>query len=386
MEPRLSEPQSFLISHLVAFCRLLHESGLPVSPAQTLDLIAALSLIPLNKRDDVRAVAQALLVRRREELPVFATAFDFFWRGLGVEEAPAGLVELTNARQRRLRLAGRGNSEITPPAPPNEALEARSIYSESEALRHKDFAELSLQEIQQAQAVLRKLRWRPGLRRTRRWQSARRGNVDLRRSMRQRMAFAGELRPLARKQPATHIRPLVVLCDVSGSMERYSRMLLHFVHTLGIGLGNVETFVFGTRLTRITRQLRHRDVDEALAAVSDQVRDWGSGTRIGTAIKDFNYHWGRRVLGRGPIVLLISDGWDRGDPAMLSHEIARLQRSCQRLIWLNPLLGSPGYEPITIGMQAALPYIDDFLPIHNLVSLEQLAQSLATLEKRPRRR
>ncbi|MBO9313937.1 MAG: VWA domain-containing protein, partial [Chloroflexus sp.] len=177
------------------------------------------------------------------------------------------------------------------------------------------------------------------------------------------------------------------ICDISGSMERYSRILLQFAHAISAGLGNVETFVFGTRLTRITRQLRHKDIDDAIDAVSKHVVDWSGGTRIGEAIKEFNFRWGRRVLGRSPVVLLISDGWDRGDPELLAREMDRLQRSCHRLIWLNPLLGTPGYEPLTVGMQAALPFVDDFLPVHNLVSLEQLGAKLASLgPQRPLRR
>jgi uncharacterized protein with von Willebrand factor type A (vWA) domain len=185
----------------------------------------------------------------------------------------------------------------------------------------------------------------------------------------------------------TEPRPLVLICDISGSMERYSRILLQFAHAISAGLGNVETFVFGTRLTRITRQLRHKDIDDAIDAVSKHVVDWSGGTRIGEAIKEFNFRWGRRVLGRSPVVLLISDGWDRGDPELLAREMDRLQRSCHRLIWLNPLLGTPGYEPLTVGMQAALPFVDDFLPVHNLVSLEQLGAKLASLgPQRPLRR
>lgn len=185
----------------------------------------------------------------------------------------------------------------------------------------------------------------------------------------------------------TEPRPLVLICDISGSMERYSRILLQFAHAISAGLGDVETFVFGTRLTRITRQLRHKDIDDAIDAVSKHVVDWSGGTRIGEAIKEFNFRWGRRVLGRSPVVLLISDGWDRGDPELLAREMDRLQRSCHRLIWLNPLLGTPGYEPLTVGMQAALPFVDDFLPVHNLVSLEQLGAKLASLSaQRPPRR
>jgi uncharacterized protein with von Willebrand factor type A (vWA) domain len=181
---------------------------------------------------------------------------------------------------------------------------------------------------------------------------------------------------------------LVIIADVSGSMERYTRLLLHFVYSLSEGLEQkVEAFVFSTRLTRITRQLHDRDVEEALRQVAHQVPDWSGGTRIGEALKTFNYKWVRRVLGQGAVVLLISDGWDRGDIDLLGKEMARLQRSCYRLIWLNPLLGSTEYEPLTRGMQAAMPYIDDFLPVHNLASLEDLAEHLKQVDDhRPVRR
>jgi uncharacterized protein with von Willebrand factor type A (vWA) domain len=231
--------------------------------------------------------------------------------------------------------------------------------------------------------LIQRMRWQIEERLQRRQRPARRGrSLDLRRTMHQSRRMGGLPIRLVMRQRRTAPRPLVVICDISGSMERYARILLQFVHTLSGGLGSVESFVFGTRLTRITRQLRHRDLDDALDAVSRQVVDWSGGTRIGEAIKQFNYVWGRRVLGRGPVVLLISDGWDRGDPDLLQHEIDRLQHSCHRLVWLNPLLGSPGYEPLTLGMQAALPYIDDFLPVHNLISLEQLGLHLNRLALR----
>uniref|UniRef100_UPI002ACD3356 vWA domain-containing protein n=1 Tax=Chloroflexus sp. TaxID=1904827 RepID=UPI002ACD3356 len=211
--------------------------------------------------------------------------------------------------------------------------------------------------------------------------------LDMRRTLRQSWRFGGEPVELAWRDIRTEPRPLVLICDISGSMERYSRILLQFAHAISAGLGDVETFVFGTRLTRITRQLRHKDIDDAIDAVSKHVVDWSGGTRIGEAIKEFNFRWGRRVLGRSPVVMVISDGWDRGEPELLSREMDRLQRSCHRLIWLNPLLGTPGYEPLTVGMQAALPFVDDFLPVHNLVSLEQLGAKLASLSaQRPLRR
>jgi uncharacterized protein with von Willebrand factor type A (vWA) domain len=225
--------------------------------------------------------------------------------------------------------------------------------------------------------------WQLGERKTRRGEPGRSRLLDLRRTIRRSLKTGGEVLDWARRAPKRKPRPLVILADISGSMERYTRLLLHFIYSVTAGLDQpVEAFVFSTRLTRITRELRGRDVDRALREVSRAVSDWSGGTRIGAALKAFNFEWGRRVLGRGAIVLLISDGWDRGDVDLLKREMARLQRSCHRLIWLNPLLGSPAYEPLTRGMQAALPYIDDFLPVHNLASLEDLAERLTELRER----
>jgi uncharacterized protein len=206
---------------------------------------------------------------------------------------------------------------------------------------------------------------------------------DLRRALRRTLRAGGELVALPRRVRATRPRPLVVLCDVSGSMERYTRMLLHFVHAIARDRQRVEAFLFATRLTRITRHVRTDQVDAAVSAVAHAVEDWAGGTRIGDALRELNVRWARRVLTRGPVVLVISDGWDRGDPERLSAEMARLQRSCDRLIWLNPLLGEADYQPLTRGIRAALPYIDDFLPAHNLASLERLAAHLSAIERHP---
>jgi hypothetical protein len=205
--------------------------------------------------------------------------------------------------------------------------------------------------------------------------------------MRRSLQSGGVPLTLARRQTKTKPRQLVVICDVSGSMDRYSRILLQFIYAVENGMAKVEAFVFGTRLTRVTRLLKHQDIDEAMRRVAREVQDWSGGTRIGQSLQSFNQEWARRVLRNGAVVLIISDGWDRGDPQLLAQEMARLQRSCYRLIWLNPLLGSPRYEPLTRGMQAALPYIDDFMPIHNFASLEALAKHLSQIDdKRPVRR
>ena len=226
-----------------------------------------------------------------------------------------------------------------------------------------------------------KLTWQLEPRRTRRTVAAAHGKLlDLRRTLRHNLRYGGEPLELPRRQRKVKRRPLVVICDISGSMERYSRVLLQFIYAVSSRLDRVESFVFSTRLTRITRQLRTRDVDHALDEATAAITDWAGGTRIGEAIKHFNYQWARRVLNQGAVVLIISDGWDRGDVTLLGREMDRLHRSCHRLIWLNPLLSDVDYEPLVRGMQAALPHIDDFLPVHNLASLEQLADKLSKLQ------
>jgi uncharacterized protein with von Willebrand factor type A (vWA) domain len=235
-----------------------------------------------------------------------------------------------------------------------------------------------------ARHMMANLTWDLGKRRTRRRAPGKSGPLDLRRTMRQSLKYGGEFLELAHRSPKDKPRSLVLICDVSGSMERYTRMLLQFIHTLAGGVGangfdKLEAFLFATQLTRITRHLKYRSIDQAIDEVSKSVPDWAGGTRIGDAVKTFNYQWLRRVLRGQAVVLIISDGWDRGDPELLAKETSRLQRSCHRLVWLNPLLGSPSYQPLTQGMKAALPFVDDFLPVHNLDSLESLAQHLSSL-------
>jgi uncharacterized protein with von Willebrand factor type A (vWA) domain len=264
-----------------------------------------------------------------------------------------------------------------------EVVELTQSYSEREVLRHKDFAEMTPQELAAIKRMMAEVVWELGKRRTRRYIPGRAGLLDIRRSMRQNLRYGSEILQWSFRTAKIKLRPLIVLADISGSMQHYTRPLLHFLYGLKHGLQQrVEVFVFGTQLTYITRQLRHKDVDEALREVTAVVQDWSGGTRIGDAVKSFNYQWARRVLYGGPVVLLISDGWDRGDPHLLRQEMARLHRLCHRLIWLNPLLGSEQYQPLTRGMQAALVHIDDFLPVHNLASLEELAQHLRHFDEK----
>ena len=252
-----------------------------------------------------------------------------------------------------------------------------TAYSAIEQLRKKDFENYTWEEVQEAKRMMADMHWNLGMRITRRKSPARNGTYpDMRRMIRRNLKYGAEMIEFTWRKTKRKPRPLVIICDISGSMSLYSRLLLHFIHTISNGLHNVEAFVFGTRLTRITRQLMKRDVDDAVRDVSKSVQDWSGGTRIGDALHTFNYHWARRVLGRGSVVLIISDGWDRGEPETLKNAMDRLQHSCHRLIWLNPLLGSPDYRPLTIGMKTALPFIDDFLPSHNLDSLISLGNLL----------
>ena len=256
--------------------------------------------------------------------------------------------------------------------------------SAQEVLRGKDFAKLTPEELAEVRRMIQTTAWELAqYRARRRAPTPRRLALDMRRTLRQNLRYGCEPLTLAWRGPKLKRRPLVVICDVSGSMEHYSRLLLKFVYVLGNCLDKVEAFVFSTRLTRITRELQCGDVDASLDQVAATIQDWGSGTRLGEALKTFNFEWGRRLLSRGAVVLLVSDGLDRGDIDLLEREMQRLQLCCHRLIWLNPLLGSTDYRPLARGMRAALPYVDDFLPVHNLASLEHLARVLERLGRTP---
>lgn len=373
-----------LVHNIVVFTRLLRHLGLNVSGTQTHDFLHATQVIDPSQRAEFKDAARCLLVTRREDLALFEQAFDWFWKRRDYS---------SDARRAAAALAP---ALLKPPPParflPTETapVEKESMsskgqvvtirtFSNQEILRHKDFGAFSRVEVQEAKKLMRNLPWRTGERATRRL--ARGGDefFDARATMRRNLRYGGELMEPAWKQARFKPRPLVVLCDISGSMENYARMLLHFVHALRERETQAECFVFGTRLTRITRQLRTRSVERALRGVADTVVDWSGGTRIGDALKTFNYVWARRVLRPGAVVLIISDGWDRGDPQLLAREMARLKRNVYRIIWLNPLIASAEYEPLTLGLQAALPYVDDFLPAHNFSSLEDLARLLSKL-------
>jgi uncharacterized protein with von Willebrand factor type A (vWA) domain len=395
----------------LAFARLLRRAGVKTTTGQAMDFVRAIEHIDISRREEFREAARACLVTHKDDLPVFDRLFDLYWRakpeytdGLLQQSDPDDLIELApeegeeaeetegssieGARGRRLDAI-----EAIEEAEEGEGSETESLadafsYSPAEILREKDFADFTEDELAQIRRFMQQLTWQIGRRRSRRKVASPKGRfIDPRRTMRRSLQSGGVPLTLARRQTKTKPRQLVVICDVSGSMDRYSRILLQFIYAVENGMAKVEAFVFGTRLTRVTRLLKHQDIDEAMRRVAREVQDWSGGTRIGQSLQSFNQEWARRVLRNGAVVLIISDGWDRGDPQLLAQEMARLQRSCYRLIWLNPLLGSPRYEPLTRGMQAALPYIDDFMPIHNFASLEALAKHLSQIDdKRPVRR
>ena len=389
----MSSANGHFLHNLLLFGRVLRGVGLDVNPGRMVDLVQALDHINLGARADFYFAARSLLVHRLEDLALFDEAFNQFWRAPTTGWLAGMPTANIRRRSNKLQVVAPPLEPRDEPDPENKGdedappvLEATRTYSAQEALRRKDFSELSAEEYAAIQALMGGLQWRLGERQTRRQRPGGDARLDLRRTLRQNMKYGGQVLEWSFRQPKFKPRPLVLLADISGSMERYTKLLLHFIYSLSFGLSQpVEAFVFGTRLTRITRPLQHKDVEQALREVSLSVRDWSGGTRIGEALKDFNFEWGRRVLGRGAVALIISDGWDRGEPDLLRREMARLQRTCYRLIWLNPLLGSPTYEPLTRGIQAALPYIDDFLPVHNLASLEELGARLAGLEQRRRR-
>lgn len=376
-----------LLPNALAFGRVLRGLGLDAGPDRMIDLFRALDHVPIGSRRDFHDAARALLVRNRDEIPRFDQAFEAFWRK--PSEGSTALDLRAMGEKRRFRrpafepeapvgsLPEEGGGDL-PEAPPR--LRLTRTWSAAEVLRHKDFGELTAEELAEVRRAIAHLDFTLAPRRVRRLKPGDGRLVDLRRTLRRGLSRGGEILEWSRRERREKPRRIVVLADISGSMERYTRMLLLFLHALARGYaGDLEAFLFGTRLTRVTRELSAGNADDALAKVSLAVPDWSGGTRIGETLKEFNFRWGRRVLGRGAVVLVVSDGWDRGDPDLLVREMARLQASAHRVIWLNPLLGAADYAPLARGIREALPYVDDFLPVHDLASLERLARLLASV-------
>jgi uncharacterized protein with von Willebrand factor type A (vWA) domain len=368
------------LANLLRFARLLRAAGLSVPHDRFRTWLAALEIIPFDDRRRFKAASRAVLVGRHEEIALFDRAFDAFFREGPAELPPEMGSLLDRAPDPRPIPWGLGvpAPESLPAREREEPIEtSEPAWSAAEVLRRKDFAALTPAEEALVRRLLRARTLAAVVRRTRRWQpGAARGDFDFRRTLRASLRLGGEPIHRAYRRRQEKPRPVVALLDVSGSMEPYSRLLLEFLYSLAAGGGRREVFAFGTRLTRLTRELKTKSVERALGDATRAVVDWGGGTRIGQALRRFNVDWGRRVLGQGALVLVVSDGLDRGDPALLGREMAHLARSAWRLVWLNPLLGLAGYEPLAGGMRAALPFLDAFLPVHNVQSLERLAEGL----------
>lgn len=385
-------PAGHLADNLLAFGRVLRAAGLPVGPGDVLLAIRAVDAIGVERRDDVRSALRATLVRRRGELELFHEAFELFFRDpFGSEQALSRLAPTTHlpedeqpsAGTRRLLEAMSGQRPPPPPPPPEERdsleLDAAMTWSRDEQLQRKDFEMLTAEELRRARVLIARLRLPHLAVPTRRLQADEGGDrLDLRRTLRRSLRGGGADIPLAFARRRQRPPPLVALLDVSGSMARYSRMLLFFLHTLTSDRDRVHCFTFGTRLTPITRWLRHRDVDWALKKVGEEVQDWSGGTRIGACLETFNARWSRRVLGQGAVVLLVTDGLECEAVEVLARQAARLKRSCRRLVWLNPLLRFEGFEPRAEGVRALLPHVHEHRAVHNLASLEGLCEALGT--------
>ncbi|MGF1668235.1 MAG: VWA domain-containing protein [Acidimicrobiia bacterium] len=363
---------------LVEFARRLREEGVAVSTTCAGDLMAALEIVGAWSSEDVYWAFRALTVRSREQVPSFDRVFmDVFGRrGDPALYVASETVPRTWAIEKNAADEGEGDGEV-------DELLSFAGASLIERLADKDFSDLTASEEAAVRALIARMLWKPADVYSRRRRPVRQGDrPDLRRTLRRSVGADGDLLRIASTERRRRKRPLIFIADVSGSMERYSEMLLYFAHAARGRMGHMEAFVFSTRLTRITRELHRRDPSSAIAQVSEAVHDWSGGTRIGDCIRTFNVEWSRRVARGGPIVLIISDGWDRGEPEILSEEMARLARSVHRVIWLNPLAGRQGYAPETRGMKAALPHVDDFLPVGSLSDLATLVELLEAIPAR----
>ncbi|WP_420404859.1 vWA domain-containing protein [Nisaea sp.] len=385
-----------LVENILHFARVLRAAGLPVGPGKVLDAIEAVRTVGITDREVFYWTLHAVFVNRRDQREIFDQAFHIFWRN------PRILEKMMQMVLPEMKLAGDADEEdaetvsrrvseaLTQQQEPGQdasapdreqeqeiQLDAVMTYSDEELLQGMDFEKMSADEIRAARRAIEKMHLPLADIPTRRFSPSPYGHkVDLRGTLRQALRSGGDIIPLQLKKRRMRPPPLVALCDISGSMTRYSRMLLHFMHTLTNDRDRVHTFLFGTRLTNVTRYLRHKDVDEALDKISASVEDWSGGTRIGHCLHDFNRHWSRRVLSQGAVVLLITDGLDREAGKGLGAEMERLHKSCRRLIWLNPLLRYDGFAPKSMGVRALLPHVDEFRPVHSLDSLEDLANLL----------
>ena len=381
-------PGGHLADNLLAFTRLLRRTGLPLGPGEAIAGLEALTEIDIAERRQVHAALRSVMVHRREHFEIFDQAFQLFWRDpeAAAHAAAMALMDANKAPQDKAPPASRRLAEAMqenrprpkPPEEPPPQHDMTFTVSERERLQQMDFEAMSAAEIAMAKQEIRRLVLPLDEQRTRRFRPDPFGPVtDLRATLRESLRTGGEILDIARRRRVTRPPPLVALCDISGSMSRYAQVLLHFLHAVANDRDRVHTFLFGTRLTNVTRQLKHRDPEVAFEMVSHIVPDWSGGTRIGESLALFNRLWGRRVLGQGAVVLLITDGLDREGAAGLAEATERLRGSCRRLIWLNPLLRFAGFQPKSQGIRAMLPHVDDFRPVHNLNSLRDLVATLS---------
>ncbi|XYK80394.1 MAG: vWA domain-containing protein [Labrenzia sp.] len=379
--------RSRITDNIVYFARTLRKAGVPVGPASVVDAVQAVEVSGISNRDDLYWTLHAVFVRKREHRILFDEAFRVYWQSRGLIEKmlailspvapPRGAPEKPKAGQTRVAQAFQANKErVAEETRPEIEVDAKFTVSGKELLQSKDFAQMTAEEINDAKKALASMALSMDKIRLRRLVPAHSGKVDPRRTLRASMRAGGDIIDLKFRQPAEKRPPLVAICDISGSMSQYSRLLLHFLHAVTAERRDVHTFLFGTRLSNVTRQLRMKDPDEALEACSEGVQDWSGGTRIASALHDFNRHWSRRVLSGKPTVLLITDGLERDSDEDLAREMDRLHRSCRRLIWLNPLLRFEGFEAKAKGIRAMLPHVDEFRAVHSLEAVADLVSAL----------
>ncbi|MFN0043215.1 MAG: vWA domain-containing protein [Alphaproteobacteria bacterium] len=385
-------PGGKLLANIMHFARALRAAGLPIGPGRVIEAVRAVECAGMGNRGDFYWALHSVFVSRRDQRELFDQAFHVFWRNPRILERMMSMLlpqlDIPGAEQgqelsKRVADALRGNqasdAEREIEKEPEITIDAVMTYSDRELLQKMDFETMSAVEIAEAKKRIRSMRLPIAEVPTRRHAPDRAGaRIDMRATLRASLRAGGGDIPLKRREPRRRHPPLVILCDISGSMSRYSRMLLHFMHAVTNDRDRVFSFLFGTHLTNVTRHLRQRDVDVALERCGEAAGDWSGGTRIGQSLKDFNRQWSRRVLGQGALVLFISDGLDRDAGDGLAGEIERLHKSCRRLIWLNPLLRYQGFEPRSLGMRAILPHVDEFRPVHNLESLASLAAALSS--------
>jgi uncharacterized protein with von Willebrand factor type A (vWA) domain len=361
----------------VGFARLLRDSGVDVPVGNTVLFAEALGAVGLGRRASVYWAGRTTLVRQPEDVELYDRAFAAWWEHLHTLSLTTQVVHET------VLALDTDTADDDTPVPEGDQPDGSDVltvrYSRAEVLRHRDFAQYSPEEFAEARRLMADIRLAGSPRRSRRMQPRQRdgGRPDLRRTVRHAIRTGGEPIHRAFVEPAERPRRLVLLCDVSGSMEAYARGLVRFLHAAVVGRGRVEAFALGTRLTRITRDLSSRDPDAALAAAARRVVDWSGGTRLGDGLRQFNDEWGVRGMARGAIVVILSDGWDRGDPEVLAEQMARLHRVAHKVVWVNPLKASPDFAPLARGMAAALPHVDEFVEGHSLASLEHLARVVA---------